>query len=148
MLALSWRYRWGCLKVLSLQLSVTLLTLAGLAATGLGIDLVHHFADPRHPLPALVSRGLPLSASPSLATVAVMSAIVLMLGVLRAVLTVRYHLAAAKLVHEQIVVDLRAQVYDKLQRLSFRFFDRNASSRSSIASPATCRPCACSSTAC
>jgi ATP-binding cassette subfamily B protein len=128
MLALSWRYRWGCLKVLSLQLGVTLLTLAGLAATGLGIDLVHHFADPRHPLPSVVSRGLPLSGWPPLLIIAVMSATVLALGILRAVLQFRYHLAAAKLVHEQIVVDLRAQVYDKLQRLSFRFFDRNASS--------------------
>lgn len=131
MLALSWRYRWGCLKVLSLQLSVTLLALAALAATGLGIDLVHHFADPRHPLPSLLSHGLPLSGVPSLpplATIAVISFAVLALGVLRAVLTFRYHVAAAKLVHEQIIVDLRSEVYDKLQRLSFRFFDKNASS--------------------
>jgi ATP-binding cassette subfamily B protein len=128
MLALSWRYRWGCLKVLALQLSVTLLTLAGLAATGLGIDLVHHFADPEHPLPSFLSGRLPLSGWPPLAIVAAMSAAVLAFGVLRAVLTFRYHVAAAKLVHEQIVVDLRAEVYDKLQRLSFRFFDRNASS--------------------
>ena len=127
MLALSWRYRWGCLKVLALQLSVTLLSLAALAATGLAIDLVHHFADPRHPLP----RGLPLSSFaslPPLGIIAVMSLAVLALGVLRAVLTYCYHVAAARLVHEQIIVDLRAQVYDKLQRLSFRFFDNNASS--------------------
>lgn len=128
MLALSWRYRWGCLKVLALQLSVTLLGLAGLAASGLGIDLVHHFADPRHALPALVARALPLHAWPPLVCVGLLAGVVLTVALLRAFVTFRYHVAAAKLVHEEIVVDLRGQVYDKLQRLSFRFFDKNASS--------------------
>lgn len=128
LLALSWRYRWGCLKVLSWQLLVTTLTLAGLAATGLGIDLLHHFADPRHPLPALFSGRLRLSGAAPMALVALMAALVLTLGLLRALCAFRYHVAAGRLVHEQIVVDLRALVYDKLQRLSFRFFDKNPSS--------------------
>lgn len=38
-----------------------------------------------------------------------------------------YTVEANKLVQGQIVVDLRAQVYEKMQRLSFRFFDANAS---------------------
>src|SRR5262245_42232727 len=117
MLALSWRYRWGCLKVLSLQLSVTLLGLAALAASGLGIDLVHHFADPRHPLPKLVMQTLPLATWPPMACVALLAGTVLSIAMLRAFVTFRYHLAAGKLVHEEIVVDLRGQVYDKLQRL-------------------------------
>src|SRR6185295_20071887 len=32
------------------------------------------------------------------------------------------------LVHQRLVLDLRAEVYDKLQRLSFRFFDANNTS--------------------
>ena len=32
----------------------------------------------------------------------------------------------AKVVQQQIVVTLRSQVYDKMQRLGFRFFDANA----------------------
>ena len=38
-----------------------------------------------------------------------------------------YTVEANKLVQGQIVVDLRSQVYEKMQRLSFRFFDANAS---------------------
>jgi ATP-binding cassette subfamily B protein len=38
-----------------------------------------------------------------------------------------YTIAVNRLVQGQIVVALRAKVYDKMQRLSFRFFDENAS---------------------
>ena len=36
-------------------------------------------------------------------------------------------MTTARLVQQEIVSTLRTQVYDKLQRLSFRFFDLNAS---------------------
>ncbi len=48
-------------------------------------------------------------------------------ALLRGVLNFYYTVEVNKLVQGQIVVDLRAQVYDKMQRLSFRFFDANAS---------------------
>jgi ATP-binding cassette subfamily B protein len=124
MLGLSWHYRWGCLKALSLQLAATLLGLAGLAASGLGIDLIHHQADAAHAAPRW-PLGLTPPDWPPLALVALIAGGVLAIAVLRAWLTFAYHLAAARLVHEQIVVDLRTAVYDKLQRLSFRFFDNN-----------------------
>ncbi|MEI8243685.1 MAG: ABC transporter ATP-binding protein, partial [bacterium] len=49
------------------------------------------------------------------------------LALLRGTLNFLYTIAVNKLVQGQIVVDLRAQVYEKMQRLSFRFFDANAS---------------------
>jgi ATP-binding cassette subfamily B protein len=124
MLALSWRYRFGCLKALSLQLAATLLGLAALAASGLGIDLIHHEADHVHPEPRW-PLGFEPPDWPPLATVALIAGAVLAIALLRAWLTFAYHIAAARLVHEQIVVDLRTAVYDKLQRLSFRFFDNH-----------------------
>ena len=48
-------------------------------------------------------------------------------ALLRGGLNFLYTIEANKLVQGQIVVDLRAQVYEKMQRLSFRFFDANAS---------------------
>ncbi len=45
----------------------------------------------------------------------------------RTLLTYIHALTLGHLVNCQIVVDLRAAVYDKMQRLSFRFFDANAS---------------------
>jgi ATP-binding cassette subfamily B protein len=38
-----------------------------------------------------------------------------------------YTLSVATLIEREIIANLRASVYDKLQRLSFRFFDANAS---------------------
>ncbi len=51
----------------------------------------------------------------------------LAMSLLRAVLNYVYGIAVARLIQQEIVVHLRSAVYDKLQRLSFRFFDANAS---------------------
>jgi ATP-binding cassette subfamily B protein len=45
----------------------------------------------------------------------------------RAVLNYLYSVAVGRLIHVDIVPNLRAQAYEKLQRLSFRFFDAHAS---------------------
>jgi ATP-binding cassette subfamily B protein len=58
--------------------------------------------------------------------ITVIAACVLVLAMLRGLLNYWYALQSGHLVHSKIVVDLRARVYDKLQRLSFRFFDANA----------------------
>jgi ATP-binding cassette subfamily B protein len=52
--------------------------------------------------------------------------LILALELTRGVLNYTYALSAGYLIHTRIVVDLRLQVYDKLQRLSFNFFDANA----------------------
>src|SRR6185369_1882398 len=54
-------------------------------------------------------------------------AAVLAMAGARALLSYGYAIVIGKLVHMQIVPELRTLVYAKLQRLSFRFFDRNAS---------------------
>ena len=48
-------------------------------------------------------------------------------ALLRGGLNYLYTVETNQLVQGQIVVDLRTQVYEKMQRLSFRFFDANAS---------------------
>jgi ATP-binding cassette subfamily B protein len=45
----------------------------------------------------------------------------------RAVLVYKYSIEVGKLMHLKLVPELRTRVFDKLQRLSFRFFDENAS---------------------
>jgi ATP-binding cassette subfamily B protein len=47
------------------------------------------------------------------------------LALSRALLNYYYAISVNKLVQQKLVVDLRAEVYEKLQRLSFRFFDAN-----------------------
>jgi ATP-binding cassette subfamily B protein len=60
-------------------------------------------------------------------TLAIISLAVLCFALFRAVLNIVYTIAANRLIQGRIVVDLRTMVYDKMQRLSFRFFDENAS---------------------
>lgn len=49
-------------------------------------------------------------------------------AVLRALLTYHYNMVTARLTQGRIVPDLREQLYARLQRLGFRFFDVHGSS--------------------
>ena len=126
MLRLSWQYRWGCLKVLLLQAALLGTALGAVALSGLGIDVVRHFAgvEPRHPVYPLGWQ--PPTTWTPLQEVAAIAGAILLLSLLRGWLNYIYAVESGLLIHKQIVVDLRAAVYDKLQRLSFRFFDANA----------------------
>jgi len=125
LLGLAWQYRWGCVGLLTLQGLILLFGLAGLGLTGVGIDAVlFHAGAIRQP--PLYPLGLqPPADWPPLAEISAIAAGILLAAALRGWLNYRYAVASGRLVHEQIVVDLRARVYDRLQRLSFRFFDDN-----------------------
>jgi ATP-binding cassette subfamily B protein len=126
LLALSWRYRARCLGVFLLQLAVLGLALAGLGMTGLGIDLIRHQIDPTVPAPRWPGGAAPPADWPAMKTIGVMAVVMLALAGVRTALTYWYNIAGAVLVERHVMVDLRSRVYDKLQRLSFRFFDANA----------------------
>lgn len=139
MLGLGWRYRWGCLQLLTLQALLLGTALAALGLTGLGIDVVRYYSGRTTDLPAYpwgwqwvlgffipTQPGGPVGGMSPLAQVAVIAGAVLVVSLTRAILNFIYTVASGKFVHRQIVVDLRSEVYDKLQRLSFRFFDANA----------------------
>lgn len=127
LLALSWRYRWDCVRLLVLQALLLATALGALQLAGVGIDLVRYqlgeIARPTQPA-WLVERLAPL---PPLRQLFVLAAILVATAVLRAALNFWYAVDSGRLVHQRIVVDLRAAVYDRLQRLSFKFFDEHAS---------------------
>jgi ABC-type multidrug transport system fused ATPase/permease subunit len=123
---LAWRYRRQCLGVLGLQLLLLAMGLSGLSLTGVGIDFIRHVVVPDVPLPK-VPLGIPLPwGLPPLGVLSVIAGMILVLALLRSSLNYVYAVAAARLLQQQIVVYLRGLVYDKLQRLSFRFFDANS----------------------
>src|SRR5262245_10461525 len=126
MLALSWRYRWGCVWLLVLQGLLLGTAVAALGLSGVGIDVVlYHAGTAKHP--ARYPLGLaPPGDWPPLAEVGRIAGAILLLATIRGFLNYIYAVESGKLIHERIVVDLRAQVYDRLQRLSFRFFDANS----------------------
>ncbi len=126
MFALAWRYRWGCTRLVALQWAIVSLGLAGLSVTGVAIDTVRSCvsgsATPVWPL------GLsPPAQWPALGIVALLAVLVLVLGLARSVLNYVYTVAVARLTQQQIVVDLRAKVYEKLQRMDFRYYAASTS---------------------
>lgn len=128
LLGLAWHYRAGCIRVVSLQVVLLSLGLAGLGLTGVGIDVVKASIVPGSAAPRWPFGLHPPAAWTPMETVAAVSAGILALALTRSWLNCAYSTAVARLVQGEIVTALRAQVYDRLQRLSFRFFDANASS--------------------
>ena len=127
LLAMGWSYRKGCIRILSLQIVLLTIGLLGLSLTGLGIDVIHAEIDPSHTSPAWPFGLSPPSGWPSMGKIGLIAGAILLLALIRAMLNYAYQVSVAHLVHEEIVLDLRERVYDKLQSLSFRFFDANAS---------------------
>jgi ATP-binding cassette subfamily B protein len=122
---LAWRYRGHCLQVLGIQLVLLTLGIGGLSFTGVGIDYIKHRVD-----------GTPLASEHQLFTLpaswssyqvlGLLAGLILGFALVRAVLNYVYAVSINKLVQQRLVVDLRAEVYEKLQRLSFRFYDANS----------------------
>src|ERR1043165_1832224 len=127
LLALSWHYRRRTLVVLAYQILLLALGLLGLGALGLGIDYIHHQIRPERATPAWPFGLAPPDGWAPLVVIALIAGVMLAMALARTVLNYLYSVAVAHLIQAEIVVHLRTQVYDKLQRLSFRFFDANAS---------------------
>jgi ATP-binding cassette subfamily B protein len=122
---LVWEYRGRCWQVLGLQLVLLTMGLAGLNLTGQAIDFIRHRVSGA-PLPAGGFR-IPFPADwPPERTLAVIASLILALALGRAVLNYVYSILINRLTQQEIVPQLRARVYDRLQRLSFRFFDANS----------------------
>jgi ATP-binding cassette subfamily B protein len=125
--ALSWQYRRDCIAVLALQGALLVLGLLGLGAVGLAVDVIRHALDPAAAGPRWpLGVALPASMQPMTVVLALAGMVLAMAG-LRSVLNYRYSIAVGKLLQADIVPRLRGEVFDKLQRLDFRFFDANAS---------------------
>ena len=124
---LAWQYRRDCVAVLSYQGVLITLGLSGLGAVGLAVDELRHALQPGAP-PARWPFGISIPAeAPTMAVVLALAALVLVMAALRARLNYGYSIAVGRLAQLDIVPKLRAAVFDKLQRLDFRFFDANAS---------------------
>jgi ABC-type multidrug transport system fused ATPase/permease subunit len=124
---LAWRYRWSALLVLLLNLGLIALNLASLGFTGLGIDVLRHELLPGSSAPAWPFGLHPPTHWSSHAIIAVVAGLVLTFAAGTAAIKFVTAIASAHL-SQQLVIQLRADVYDKLQRLSFRFYDEHDSS--------------------
>jgi len=126
LLLLAWRYRWSCLLLLAMQFALMGLSVTMVQFGGLGIDLVRFHVGQIDAPPALIGKyTLPNTLTP-LSQVTIAAAGMALTAVLRTLFNWAYALVSGDLVHRRIVVDLRTEVYAKLQRLSLRFYDQQA----------------------
>ena len=127
LLGLGVRYRSACTVMVALQALVVAMTLSGLGLTGKGIDFIRSEVDASSPPPRWpFGWSLPADWTP-LQTVAVIATAVLIVALLNA--SVRFAAAYVTAgLTQRILVQLRSDVYARLQRLSFHFYDGNASS--------------------
>jgi len=126
LLALSWRYWQQCLAVFGYQVVLLAFGVAGLGLSGLAIDVIRHALEPGSAAPRW-PLGLTPPAWTTLGLLCLLGGLVLAAAAARALLNYAYSVAAGDLLQMKLVPELRTSVFDKLQRLSFRFFDQNAS---------------------
>jgi ATP-binding cassette subfamily B protein len=126
LLRFSWQFRARSLQVIVTQVGILCLTLGGYGLTGLAID---HLSDT---VRGTSQARWPFGWAPGPDTdparvILIIGLAIVAFALIRAVLEYTYQMAVGRLVHIDIVLKLRAQVYEKMQRLSFRFFDQTAS---------------------
>lgn len=125
LLALAWTYRWGCVLPLSVQIILLTLGIIGLTFTGLGLDIIARSVNPTSDMPQYPLGIHAFDEWSPMGQIAVIGIAILSFSAMRGILNVTNAIAIARLVQGRMVVDLRSSVYDKLQRLSFRFYDQN-----------------------
>jgi ATP-binding cassette subfamily B protein len=125
LLSLTWQYRSECLAVFLLQVGLLALGLGGLSLTGTCIDVLRHALDQRAPLAHWPLGLAPPAGWDTSELLYVIGALVLSMGAAYALLSYANGIQSGRVQHLRLVPELRAQVFDKLQRLSFPFYDQN-----------------------
>ncbi|MEY4272880.1 MAG: hypothetical protein RL250_1746, partial [Verrucomicrobiota bacterium] len=113
LLRIAWSHRTDCLQLLGLQLLLVFLTVTVFALAGVAIDTLRHVGDPKVPSPALPFF-VPAGASDG-QVIAWLAGGIVVAALLRAALAYVFGLVSVRFMHGRIVVNLRAQVFAKLQ---------------------------------
>jgi ATP-binding cassette, subfamily B, bacterial len=124
MFAMAWRYRAGLALPFVIQLMQLSLGLLGLNLVGLGLDTLFHAVSPNEkPAPHFPMGIHPPESWSTMKIVAAICLTIIAFSILRGILSLSLTVTISRLIQGKLVVDLRAAVYDKLQRLSFHFYD-------------------------
>lgn len=104
------------------------LALGNLGLAGVAIDFLRYRLDSSAPAPHWPFQLAPPADWSGFEVMAFLGTAILLFSGIRCALQYSYAMTVARLSGIEIVPAMRTQVYDKLQRLSFRFFDANPSS--------------------
>lgn len=128
LMSLAWRFRGDCILSVVLSLLLLLLGITGLKLLGVVIDVIRHTMNPAGAAAPQYPFGWhPPAGWSGLQIVTALALAIVVQAILRAWLTYTYNMVTARLTQGEIVPELRAQIYAKLQRLSFSFFDVHGS---------------------
>jgi ATP-binding cassette, subfamily B, bacterial len=124
MASLGLKYPGKCIELLTLNVVLLGISLSIISITGLMVDILGKAVKPDAAKPtALWGISLPDAWSPWKCIV-VLCCVMMAFSVVRFVMRLRMVMSQARLI-QALVGALRSRIYDKLQRLSFRFFDAN-----------------------
>jgi len=126
MLKLAWKFKGGAIKVVLLQMVLLAMALSGLGLLGLGIDVLKYDVVPDSDPPNWPGGLAPPAEWTTFAKVLAVAGAIFGIAAVRFTLDRWSTILKSQLVH-YVVADLRNMVYEKLQRLSFHFFDDNES---------------------
>src|SRR5688572_16589400 len=128
LLHLTWQYRAECFEVFGYQVLIVALGLSGLSLSGLCVDVLRRALDDKAPA---VRWPLGIAPPPTWSTIEILFAIggtVLVLALVHSALSYRFAFASNDVQHMRLVPELRKRIFEKVQRLSFRFYSDNGSS--------------------
>jgi ATP-binding cassette subfamily B protein len=127
LVGLAWRYRFHSLAVVGLNMLLVAASLSTLGLTGLSVDVLRQQVDATAAAPHWPFGLTPPTDWSGRQQVLLLAGLVLGFAALNAFLRYVATVSASDLT-QKIVIQLRSDVYAKLQRLSFRFYDSNDSS--------------------
>ncbi|MEM1059815.1 MAG: ABC transporter ATP-binding protein [Verrucomicrobiota bacterium] len=127
LLGLCWRYPSQCLVILGLQVLLLTMGMLGILYTGVGVDVIGSAADAERESPRWPGGLAPPADWDTMSVVWLLAGFILLLALVRSYSNYLYNMRLARFAQDRIVAPLRSEIYEKLQRLSFRFFDQNAS---------------------
>ena len=127
LLKISWQYKAGCIKAILIQALLLAFAISGLSLIGVGIDYIRHLVDVKSKVPVWPFGFKPPEDWSTMKVLCAIAVANVVFAFVRYLLTYRYSVTIVKLLQQGIVVELRAKVYEKMQRLSFNFFDSRTS---------------------
>ncbi len=127
LLKFAWRYRSRVVSLLILQTILLGTAILAIQLSGFALDWIKSAGEPSDNLPTIYGWHPVVGHSPTI-QVASIAGLIAAVALIRAALNYVYSVTNGKFINEEMVVDLRIAVYEKLQLLGFDFYNQNDTS--------------------